>query len=442
MIKPISFCINTANNEKDYVLLLLKSLKEHTQIDIHEVLVFVDTDNQNTYEALIDYKKELPNLRVTKNHSPYPVWSQKNVSILFDGAVNDIVCYLQSDMVVGKDFDKHISLNLSSEKTVLCCARIEPPLHPESPEKIVMNFGMSPEEFRYDDFNSFVNELQKENRPNIWGHFAPFALYKKTWVNILGGFDSQFRCSREDSDLIIRMGATGLDLVQSWNACVYHFTCISSRGNDWFKQNNISKKKNTLQEKADQEELKRFIRKWGYFGHDYKPKYNSTLLINIDTGVDINIIKSIEPYFSKIVLNDLDVAQELKHQLDFENYYYANKRWGYTSKHWDEVKHDFNIVDFDKRIEYCSDLDSYVDGDIIIKTSFYDLMTNISSQEMYSFISKSNEIFNNMSQQDSYVGDYQIGDFLIKINNLEDVNMENLNPKPYQINNVDNFKFI
>jgi hypothetical protein len=69
-------------------------------------------------------------------------------------------------------------------------------------------------------------------------------------------------------------------------------------------------------------------------------------------------------------------------------------------------------------------------------------MTNMSSQEIYSFISKSNEIFDNMLHQDSYAGDYQIGDFLIKINNLEDINMKNLNPKTYQINNMDNFKFI
>ena len=60
MIRPITFCINTANNEKDYVLLLLKSLKDNTQIEMHEVLVFVDTDNQNTYEALLDMKKEIP----------------------------------------------------------------------------------------------------------------------------------------------------------------------------------------------------------------------------------------------------------------------------------------------------------------------------------------------------------------------------------------------
>ena len=440
-MKKITFCIASAKNEKEYTTLLLNSLKKNTQIENHEILIFLDSDNQNSYEHFLEFQSTMPNLKIHRNTSEFPIGGQLNISIMFHNASNPIVCYLQSDMVAGKDLDKHIIDNINSN-TILSCARIEPPLHPESPEKIVKDFGITPDEFKFDEFNKFVNELQKENRPNIDSYFAPFAIYKNTWFEQLGGFDTQFRCSREDSDINIRMKACGLNVIQSWNSCVYHFTCVSSRGNEWFKQNNDAKKKNLLQEKADQEELKRFIRKWGYFGHYYEPRYNSTLLVNIDTGVDINIIKSIEPYFNKIVLNDLDVVQELKYQLNFENYYYANKRWGYTSKHWDEVKHDFNIVNFDKRIEYCSDLDSYVEGDIIIKTSFYDLMTNINSQEMHSFISKSNEIFNNMLQQDSYVGDYQIGNFLIKINNLKDINIENLNPKPYQINNVDNFKFI
>jgi GT2 family glycosyltransferase len=154
---------------------------------------------------------------------------------MFQAATKEIFCYIQSDMVVGKDFDKHVTKNLISENVVLSCARIEPPLHPASPEKIVKSFGTSPEDFDYQGFNKFVDELQKENRPNIWGHFAPFAMYKKTWFDKLGGFDQQFRSSREDSDLIIRMGLNDLDLVQSWNACVYHFTCVSSRGKDWFK---------------------------------------------------------------------------------------------------------------------------------------------------------------------------------------------------------------
>ena len=50
---------------------------------------------------------------------------------------------------------------------------------------------------------------------------------------------------------------------------------MSSRGNDWYKQTSSAEIKNEWQSKADQEELKRFIRKWGYFGHDYRPKYQN-----------------------------------------------------------------------------------------------------------------------------------------------------------------------
>ena len=41
MIKPITFCIPTANNEKDYTLLLLDSLKKNTQIENQMVLLNV-----------------------------------------------------------------------------------------------------------------------------------------------------------------------------------------------------------------------------------------------------------------------------------------------------------------------------------------------------------------------------------------------------------------
>ena len=43
-MKPISFCINTSRNEREYLLLLLNSLKENTQIENHEVLIFIDSD--------------------------------------------------------------------------------------------------------------------------------------------------------------------------------------------------------------------------------------------------------------------------------------------------------------------------------------------------------------------------------------------------------------
>ena len=109
-MNKITFCIASAKNEKEYTKLLLKSLKDNTNINNHEILIFIDSDNQNTYESLVKIKtNELPNIRIFRNTNKFPIGSQRNVSLMFNAASNDVVCYLQSDMVVGKDFDKHIS---------------------------------------------------------------------------------------------------------------------------------------------------------------------------------------------------------------------------------------------------------------------------------------------------------------------------------------------
>lgn len=373
MIKPITFCIASANNEREYTKLLINSIKDHTNIDKHEILIFIDSDNQNTYEMLVEMQKSLPMIRLCKNPNQYPIGSQRNVSVMFDAAKNDIVCYLQSDMVVGKDFDKHLSANIEVG-TVLSCARIEPPLHPGSPEKIVKDFGITPETFDYKAFNTFVDELQKENRPNMVGHFAPFAIHKSDWFNVLGGFDTQFRCSREDSDTIIRMELCGLKMIQSWNACVYHFTCVSSRGVDWYKSDKEAKQKNELQQHADIQELKRFIRKWGFFGHHPKPVYDITFSIELDTFVDLNLLKGIEPHCKQMYLSDPTVAYQLATQLEFEAHYYSNLRWKYPTSYWYNVVALFNPTDFHKKIQSTNKISEYIKGDVIISCKYSDLV--------------------------------------------------------------------
>ncbi len=377
-MKPISFCIATAKNEREYIKLLIQSLRDHTDIDKHEILVFIDSDNQNTYEMLLSTKKELPNLRICNNQSGFPIGGQRNITLMFDAASNDVVCYLQSDMVVGKEFDKHIIESIQ-EDIVLSCARIEPPLHPPSPEKIVKDFGITPEAFDYEAFNKFVDELQAENRPNMVGHFAPFAVYKDTWINKLGGFDTQFRCSREDSDTIIRMELCTLNMIQSWNACVYHFTCVSSRGSEWYTQTKQAEYKNALQGQADLQELKRFIRKWGFFGHNPRPVYDVTFNIELDRYVDFNLLKAVEPYCTRMYLSDCSVAKQLADQLEFDAHYYSNLRWNYTNDHWNKVKHLFNPTDFGKRITS----PSQATGDTILNIKYSDLVEHWSEASVF-----------------------------------------------------------
>lgn len=397
-MKPITFCIATAKNEKEYVKLLIRSLQENTQINNHEILVFIDSDNQDTHGALLEIKKTQPNLRVCKNPNKYPVGGQRNISVMFNAASKEVVCYLQSDMVVGADFDKHISDNIE-KGTVLCCTRIEPPLHPPGPEKIVKDFGLTPEDFKYEEFSAFVSSLQKEKRMNTEGHFAPFATYKTDWLDILGGFDTQFRCSREDSDTIIRMNLCNLKTVQSWNACVYHFTCVSSRGTDWYAQTKEANYKNTLQTQADAQELKRFIRKWGFFGHHPKPVYDITFNIQLDQYADFNLLKAIEPYCTRMNLSNQSVAKQLASQLEFDAHYYSNLRWNYTDEHWSKVKHLFNSTDFSKRI---TSLDQAT-GDTIIDIKYTNLVEHWN--DVRGFVENVHQIVDN-NEEGSYDGGF------------------------------------
>lgn len=413
MTKPITFCIASANNEKEYTKLVLRSLQDHTDIKRHEILVFIDSDNQNTYEALLEIKQKLPNLRICKNTTGFPIGSQRNVSVMFDAATNDIVCYLQSDMVVGKDFDKHISDNIN-ENTVLACARIEPPLHPPSPEKIVMDFGLIPEEFKYEEFNAYVDTLQKENRPNMVGHFAPFAIYKSAWFDKLGGFDTQFRCSREDSDTILRMDLCGLAMIQSWNACVYHFTCISSRGTDWFKQNPEADYKNELQHQADHQELKRFIRKWGFFGHHPKPVYDIAFNIDLDRYVDLNLLKFLEPFCKKMHLNDESVAHQLASQIEFEAHYYSNLRWKYSTEHWLNKQLLFNPTNFFEKIQ----ANTKPNTDVVVSFKYSEFVKGF-NEEMKKVIENIHSIV-----ADTEVGSFAFGPLVIEIKQKQDLSQD------------------
>lgn len=417
-MKPITFCIASANNEREYTHLLLRSLQQNTDISKHEILIFIDSDNQNTYESLMEKKSELPNMRIHRNTSGFPIGSQRNVSLMFGAAKNDIVCYLQSDMVVGKNFDKHISDNMDDEKTVLSCARIEPPLHPPGPEKIVKDFGITPEEFKWNDFNQFVAELQSENRPNMIGHFAPFAIYKRIYFDVMGGFDTQFRCSREDSDFIIRLEQNGLTAIQSWNACVYHFTCVSSRGKDWYKQDEDAKYKNVLQQNADSEELKRFIRKWGFFGHHPKPVYNIGLFIDMDKFVDTQLLEYVEPYFTNIYINDKLVTRQLKETAQFKSHYYANLRWKYSHEHWESKSHLFTPVDFENRIQYLRD-QSEITNDAVMSIKFSDLVKAFTIEDS---VDVRTVIENSHSVIDSYdTGEYELNGLRINIRQKNDI---------------------
>ena len=263
----ITFCINTSRNEKAYIELLMTSLLNGTDVKLHDYIVFVDSDNQETTELLLANKCDFPNLTIIKNNGD-PVGYAGNINYMFSKAKHEIVSLLQSDMVVCLDYDKKVLTHLADNQ-ILCSTRCEPPLHSQfdNPVTFVRNFGVIPDEFQYEDYLKF-SEANKNTTKLTDYFFAPFTLYKRLW-NDIGGHDVSFKKSREDSDIALRLALNKVEFKQCWDAMVYHFTCTSSRGIQWWAAENQAKE--VVRQQNDRIEMERFLKKWGVFIHPTSP---------------------------------------------------------------------------------------------------------------------------------------------------------------------------
>jgi hypothetical protein len=402
----ISFCINTARNELNHIKLLFKSLEVNLSTKEHEILVFIDSDNQGTFEWLLTQKSTFPNLKILKNHLPICYGYARNINEMFKQATNDIVSYLQADMVICKNYDIEISKHIEPN-TILCSTRIEPPLHGNSGEKITYDFGLDPTQFDLDGFTKYA-EGQKQSKFTEY-FFAPFTLYKEIW-NSIGGHDTQFRRSREDSDVLTRLVLNNIKIKQTWSALVYHFTCTSSRGPGWFDKNNTqAQQRAQLQQVADRIELGRFITKWGDFNHDLvKMKY-----YNIEayiTGEDLNptSFNVIQSHFHKIYVDDLKIIDLLQEQYNQEQLP-ANQLLNISDENWNQYGYMYNKLNAVDRIKL---IDLFKEADVVVKFDLKD----INMQLYQEFISKIQYIVDNIEEP----GQYVYGPFAITLYNKID----------------------
>ena len=86
-MKKISFCINTAKNELNHVKLLFNSLQHNLKDTTHEIIVFIDSDNQGTTEWLLTQKEIFPNLKILKNTLPICYGYARNINEMFKFAI-------------------------------------------------------------------------------------------------------------------------------------------------------------------------------------------------------------------------------------------------------------------------------------------------------------------------------------------------------------------
>ena len=418
----ITFCINTAKNEINHIKLLFKSLDINLHNKNHDIIVFVDSDNQNTTEWLKTQKLKFKNLTIVKNTSSIPVGYQRNINLMFEMAKTEIVSYLQSDMVISKNYDLDIIKNLD-ENTVISSTRIEPPLHPPSSEKITHDFGLDPLKFNFESFQLFSNSKKENKLTDYW--FAPFTLYRKKWVEI-GGHDTLFRRSREDSDILYRLCLNGLKFKQDWNAIVYHFTCTSSRGPEWWKQQNQDRIK--TQNFADLIEYKKFLRKWRVFKHDVNydaSDYKYNVSINFKNS------KNKEPFilenyflFNKISVDDINSYNILKTEYS-KLQDPANILLGIQTDQWNDYKKNHRTWEFE---------DIFTSNKIKNDDVIVDVDLNLLDQNMTNCLFNIQEILNNSISEGSS-GEFSLLDNMnVTVCNMKNRLSENIFVKNPDLN--------
>lgn len=243
----------------------MESLLNGIDVNLHDILIFIDSDNQGTTEMLVSFKPLFPNLTIIKNNGD-SIGYAGNINWAIKYSKTKWISFLQSDCIVCLQYDQKLWNHLKDNQ-VLCSLRCEPPLHAQIDNEVtlVRNFGLTPEEFQYEDFLKFA-ECNKDSIKLTNFFFMPFTMNKSIWID----HDVSFIKSREDSDIALRFALKGVEMKQTWEAMVYHFSGTSSRGIKWWEAEN--KEKEIIRQKNDRIEFDRFIKKWGFFVHPSSPK--------------------------------------------------------------------------------------------------------------------------------------------------------------------------
>jgi glycosyltransferase involved in cell wall biosynthesis len=277
----------------------------------HEVLVLDDASVDGTQEWI----KSLNDEDLITYHNPGP--ERIGIVGMFDKGIEmartEIIFAFHADMVACKDLDKNILKHLKPG-VVVSATRVEPPLHPPGVEKITVDFGIEADQFDFAKWYTESETLKQDKTTE--GIFAPWCMYKSDFL----GHDELFAPqSKEDSDLFNRFVLNGYQVIQSWDALVYHFT---SRGSRFNKHAGGAAGKNSEEWlHTTNKNARNFIRKWGHFvKHDeyMKPiiphKYNIGFVVEKCT---LQLMTALEPWCSTLYTDDEMCVIE-SHYLDLE----------------------------------------------------------------------------------------------------------------------------
>ena len=306
MDKIISF-IQPSRNNLRYLQWSYNSIRKNLGSH-HEICWADDFSDDGTWEWMQKTAKKDGNIKIHRNEGPTRLGHTILYDTLVDMATNDIVMIYHADMYACPKMDEAVLKHLERGK-VVSATRIEPPLHPDGPEKLLKDFGIEPEEFDEYGLMNYIAEFQQGEEKLTNGIFAPWAIYKDDFQSI-GGHDPLYAPqSKEDSDIFNRFKLNGYELIQTFRGLVYHMTCRGSRFKDGAMRNpagQVFMKGRESSEWLAQnlKSTRNFIRKWGHMvKHDsllhpiVPPKYDVGFVVE---NCNNDMLKELEPWCSDI----------------------------------------------------------------------------------------------------------------------------------------------
>ena len=302
--------IQPGRNNLKYLNWSYNSIRKNQGNHEVEICVADDFSNDGTWDWCLEMIDKDPLFKAIRNEGP----TRLGHTILYDRLVNEVatndICMIyHADMYLCPEALNAVEKYLT-DKTIVSLTRIEPPLHPDGPEKILQDFGIEPEEFNEDGLLTYLQATKSEREiKTTEGIFAPWAFYKKDFQEI-GGHDPIFAPqSKEDTDIFNRFQLNGIKFIQTWEGCVYHMTCRGSRFADGAKRNpngEVFMKNRETDEwlKQNQKSTREFLRKWGHYcKHDsllkpiIPPKYDIGIILDNNSA---DLLYALEPWCDNI----------------------------------------------------------------------------------------------------------------------------------------------
>ena len=378
--------IQPGRNNLKYLKWSYEATRKHQGDHEVEICVADDASTDGTWEWCLEMMDKDPNFKAIRNEGP----DRLGHTILYDTltnevATNDIAMIYHADMYLCPGALDAIERELE-EKTIVSLTRIEPPLHPDGPEKVLLDGGVEPEEMKEQEVLEYVKNNSDSSKITE-GIFAPWAFYRKDFQEI-GGHDPLYAPqSKEDSDIFNRFQLNGIKFKQVWDGFVYHMTCRGSR------RNTLDKAKNIYEDSPEwlaqnMRSTRNFIRKWGHFVmHDplmkpiIPPKYNIEFRIS---NASFNLLQVLEPWCDSIYVD-----------LDQETIY----------KYIKEEQQN-TIIPLDKRINQTTD------SDIVIEIDGKKF-----SDQDFQYIQQISLI---IMQNNPGIGKFELGNLEIRVNKLKE----------------------